>query len=532
MYADILFEGEPLSQLAPTTQDEVRKIIMRSQSCELDPLPTGLLKQCLEPLLPMITSIMNKSLEESRVPLWFKKANVRPLLKKSGLEKENLKNYRPVSNLQFLSKVLEKIVSNRLETHLLAYDLHDNLQSAYRTGHSTETALIRVFNDIAVALDQKCTAALVMLDLSAAFDTIDHDILFNRMEYSYGLSGNALSWIQSYLSERRQRIAIGSTTSEETNLDFGVPQGSVLGPRIYCLYSKPVGEICRRHGFQYHCYADDTQIYMVIKPQDSLDTISIRLENCISDISTWMNASMLKLKQEKTELIVFSPKGQQRKALQLRVGDKSIETTEVVKNLGVHFDSSLTMEKQVNCIAKSCYYQIRNIGRIRQYITTDACKTLVHSLVTSRLDYGNALLCGISDMLTCRLQRVQNTAARLITCTRKKEHITPVLHSLHWLPVRYRPQYKILVNTYKAMNGTAPKYLQELVTPYQPLRTLRSETESLVCVPKTRTATYGNRCFGKVAASLWNGFPSTIRKADTLAIFKKRVKTHLFKTAF
>ena len=135
-------------------------------------------------------------------------------------------------------------------------------------------------------------------------------------------------------------------------------------------------------------------------------------------------------------------------------------------------------------------------------------------------------------MLASRLQRVQNTAARLITRTRKREHITPVLCSLHWLPVRYRPQYKILVYTYKALNGTAPQYIQELVTPYQPPRSLRSETESFVCVPKTRTVTYGNRCFGKAAAILWNGLPSDIRKAKTLSIFRKRVKTHLFTSAF
>lgn len=534
MTADIPFDGEALTQLTPTTEDEVRKIITNSpsKSCELDPLPTSLLKQCLEALLPLITLIMNKSLAESKVPLWFKKANVKPLIKKSGLDKEELKNYRPVSNLPFLSKILEKIVSKRLELHLQANSLHDNLQSAYRTGHSTETALLRVHNDIVAALDNKCRAVLVMLDLSAAFDVIDHGILFKRLDYSYGVTGNALRWIQSYLSDRRQCVAIGSVTSDDKILEFGVPQGSVLGPRKYCLYSKPIGEICRRHNLLYHCYADDTQIYMVIRPQHNWDTIAHNIEACLVDISAWMNANMLKLNQDKTELIVFAPKHQPAHDIQLNVGIKTIKAAPVVKNLGVHFDSSMTMEKQVNAIAKSCYYQLRNIGRIRQFITTDACKTLLHSLVTSRLDYGNALLYGISDSATRRLQKVQNTAARLVSSTSKREHITPVLYSLHWLPVHYRPQYKILMHTYKALYGTAPSYLTELVTPYQPSRSLRSEAETLLCVPKSRTVTYGDRCFGKVAATLWNNLPSQTRKATTLTTFKKGVKTHLFRRAF
>lgn len=532
--ADIPFDGEALTQLTLTTEEEVRKIITNSpsKSCELDPLPTSLLKQCLEALLPLITSIMNKSLTESKVPLWFKKANIKPLLKKSGLDKEELKNYRPVSNLPFLSKILEKIVSKRLELHLQANSLHDNLQSAYRTGHSTETALLRVHNDIVAALDQKCRAVLVMLDLSAAFDVIDHDILFKRLDYSYGVTGDALRWIQSYLSDRRQCVAIGSATSDDKILGFGVPQGSVLGPRKYCLYSKPIGEICRRHNLLYHCYADDTQIYMVIRPQNNWDTIAHSLEACLVDISAWMNANMLKLNQDKTELIVFAPKHQQTRDIQLDVGTKIIKAAPVVKNLGVHFDSTMTMEKQVNAVAKSCYFQIRNIGRMRQFITTDACKTLVHSLVTSRLDYGNALLYGISDSATRRLQKVQNTAARLVTRTRKREHITPVLHALHWLPVQYRSQYKILMLTYKTLNGAAPSYLTELVTPYQPARSLRSEAESLLCVPKSRTVTYGDRCFGKVSATLWNNLPSQTRKATTLATFRQGVKTHLFRRAF
>jgi len=210
--------------------------------------------------------------------------------------------------------------------------------------------------------------------------------------------------------------------------------------------------------------------------------------------------------------------------LRLQVGNNTVSVTSSVKNLRVYFHTSLTMERQVNSISKVCYYQIRNIGHIRRYITLDACKTLAHALITSRLDYSNALLYGLPSTLMTRLQKVQNSSARLVTRTHKREHITPVLNSLHWLPVIFRSQYKILMYTFKALQGTAPQYLEELVVPYQPTMSLRSEPGAFLAVPTTRGVTYGNRCFRKAAATLWNNLPVIIRKC--------KIKTNLFVSAF
>jgi hypothetical protein len=203
-------------------------------------------------VLPIITEIINRSFSNATVPASFKNAIVRPLIKRPGLDNDELKNYRPVSNLPFLSKILEKAVASRLDQHLNTNELNDHAQSAYRAGHLTETALLRVHHDIVSALDENSCVALVMLDLSAAFDVIDHDILIGRMEHSYGISGSALAWFGSYLSGRTQQVAIGKTVSSIFQLRFGVPQGSVLGPRLYCMFSKPIAEICRRHNMCYH----------------------------------------------------------------------------------------------------------------------------------------------------------------------------------------------------------------------------------------------------------------------------------------
>ena len=195
-----------------------------------------------------------------------------------------------------------------------------------------------------------------MLDLSAAFDVIDHSILQERLEYSFGITGSALDWLISYLTNRTQRIVIGSVRSDEISLEFGVPQGSVLGRKLYCIFSKPIGEICKRHNMIYHCYADDTQVYLVIKPLDNLDNISTRLERCMADISSWMRSNMLKLNEDKTELIVFAPKHRVRDLsdCQLTFGGNIVTDSTCVKNPGVHFVKTLSMSHQISAISKSC----------------------------------------------------------------------------------------------------------------------------------------------------------------------------------
>ena len=192
-----LKNDQTLKNFQPATEEEIRKIILASSSasCNLDPIPTPLLKICVEELLPTITKIVNVSLSSCTLPDSMKEALVTPLLKKVSLDPEVLKNYRPVSNLSFVSKIIEKVVATRLNEHLSRNNLMEHMQSAYRQFHSTETALLRVKNDILIALDQRKMVSLVLLDLSAAFDTIDHNILLRRMESRFGIAGSCLRMV-------------------------------------------------------------------------------------------------------------------------------------------------------------------------------------------------------------------------------------------------------------------------------------------------------------------------------------------------
>ena len=524
-----------LLEFTPVSQDEVKKIISKSpsKSCELDPLPTWLFKECIEELLPSLTQILNNSLKNAYVPKSFKSSLIRPLIKKPDLDANVLKNYRPVSNLPYISKILEKVVDARLESHLSSNSLHEVHQSAYRKFHSTETALLKVQNDILNSLDQNDVTILVMLDLSAAFDTIDHTTLLYRLEHHFGIAGKPLEWVTSYLNDRFQTVTINGKLSKSVLMKYSVPQGSVLGPKFFTMYTKPVGTICKKHGLNHHFYADDGQLYLSFKPTNlfSKDNTLRSVEKCLVEIVSWMNNNMLKINADKTEVILFSSKSNQKhvETISVKIGKEDIKPSTNVRNLGAFLDSEMNMEKHINSVCRSGYGQLRQIGHIRKYLNADATKSLVNSLVTSRMDYCNALLYGVPKTALNRLQSLQNTAARIITRRSHYDHITPVLKELHWLPVTHRVDFKILVHTYKALHDQSPIYVKDLLELYQPARNLRSKNNSKqLVVPKSKTVRFGDRSFSTAAPKLWNGLPITIRDAKSLDVFKKSLKTHFF----
>jgi hypothetical protein len=514
------------------TPEEIKKIILKSptKSCTLDPFPTFLLKDCLDEVAPIITAIVNASITSGRVPELFKKAVVTPLLKKSSLDPDVLANYRPVSNLSFISKILEKVVSKRLDSHKTAHDLYEPFQSAYRAGHSTETAVLRVQNDILRAIDDGNCVFLVLLDLSAAFDTVSHNIVLKRLSSRYGVKGNAIQWIESYLTSRSQTVFVSGRYSEPAVLRYGVPQGSVLGPTLFTDYSAPVAALIRAHGVSVQCYADDTQLYVSFSPNDEAAALA-RLEGCILDLRTWMNKNRLKLNDSKTEFIIFGTKSKlsKVKTKSVQVGEEKIEASKKVRNIGALFDSEIKMDIQVKNMCRSAWLNLYNIGKIRNYLTVEQTKTIVHAYVTSKLDANNALLAGITLELKAQLQRVQNAASKVITRNKKCDHATPLLHDLHWLPIEDRIQFKILLLTFKALNNEGPVYLKHLLNVYKPPLNLRSADDSLtLSVPRTTLVTYGDRAFSVVAACGWNKLPLQIRSAASVNSFKSKLKTHLF----
>ncbi len=528
--------NQPLNNFTLLTEGDVIKHLskMKSKSCCLDPIPTWLLKDCKDVLAPLLTSIINLSLSSGVFPSQLKEATVTPILKKTSLDTENLKNYRPVSNLPFLSKLIEREVSHQFTAHLEANNINTKFQSAYKVLHSTDTALTRVQNDILQAVDREGGAILVLLDLSAAFDTIDHLILLQLLGNQMGVGETVLAWFKSYLSGRKHRVCVDGTMSEERVLNYGVPQGSVLGPVLFTTYTQPLHAVL--HDIDFHLYADDSRMYLAFNPSssDSTNTAVSTIQQCFSKVKAWMTSHFLKLNDAKTEVLVITPPAlsKQLVPLTLQLGESAILPSQHVRDLGVTWDSAMRLEQHITNICKSAYHQLHNIYRIRKYLTKDATKSVVHAFITSRLDYCNSLLYGTPSCLLNRLQRVQNTAARLITGTPRSSHITPVLRELHWLPVTHRIIFKVALLTYKAQHGLAPLYLSELLTPYTPSRSLRSGNKNLLTVPSYKLKSYGGRSFTCVAPMIWNDLPDNLRSATSLTAFKSGLKTYLFQDAY
>ena len=258
-----------------------------------------------------------------------------------------------------------------------------------------------------------------------------------------------------------------------------------------------------------------------------------KVEACVHEIDKWMMSNKLKLNTDKTEVLLLSAAHRPRPPFDsLRCCGHDISPKSTVRNIGVIFDEKMSLENHITSMCKSCFFHIKNIWKIRKFISFDACETLVHAFISSRLDFCNSLLYGMPKYLIQKLQRVQNAAARLVSGCRKHDHITPVLYRLHWLPVEQRIEYKILLLTFKALNDCAPSYLSELVKPYVPPRSLRSKSFNLLTRSSFRLKSYGKRAFSNAAPELWNSIPSDIRNCLDISCFKRELKTFLFKKAY
>jgi hypothetical protein len=269
-----------------------------------------------------------------------------------------------------------------------------------------------------------------------------------------------------------------------------------------------------------------------------MDATIKKLENCVQDIKLWMTENFLCLNDNKSDLILFGKKSQLDKlpGMQVTVRAEVINSVPCVHNLGAYFDSQLIMSGQVNHITKSAWFPLRKIGQIRKFLGEKSAARLIHAFVSARIDQYNVLLHGIPDYQIQRLQRIQNAAARMLTLISpaKELHVSPILFKLHWLPVRFRIEYGILLLVFKALNGLAPDYIEELLfKKFNEKKEMRSNDLMELNPPKIKTLkTYGDRAFTIAAPHLWNNIPLNVKNSGSVTIFKSRLKTCLFKRAF
>ena len=421
-------------------------------------------------------------------------------------------------------------MSSQVHHHVNKHRLLPSLQSAYRPHFSSETAVLKILSDILSCFDNGKVCLLAFLDLTSAFDCVDHDILSQRLHVSCGFRGSVLKWFTSFLSNRTMAVSHVSRT-RFVPVTSGVPQGSVLGPLLFSLYTADIVTVVHNHGLNVHLFADDVVIYGSTSPNDT-NSLSTRLSACLDNLKAWLKSNRLMLNPRKTKVMwCHSSRRRLNTSSPVRVDDTFLPLDHCVRYLGVILDPNLSLAANVSKTTSSCFAMLRRIRSLRRSLTRPLLVTMINALVLSRLNYCISAHAGLPASTLWRLQRVLHASARLVLGAGRHEHVTPLLHELHWLPIQKRIDMRLGTLAYLCRTGRAPTYLSDElveVTSLPGRRRLRSATAGLLTASRrARYATLGGRAFGAVSSQVWNRLPHSVTSATSVCDFNKRFKKFL-----
>ena len=486
-------------------------------------------------MLPIISQIVNLSLSTGCFLSVYKEAQIKPLIKSNTLDPELLNSYRPVSNLSYISKVIETAMNNQILDHFSSNNLLSAFQSAYRRGHGVESTITHVYSSILKQLDKGHHVFLILLDLSAAFDTISHSQLLLKLQSNFNITGPALKLIQSYLTGRTTKVRIHSSLSSSMPCGVGVPQGSVLGPVLFNCVMRELPSLLEAEGVDCHLYADDTQFWVSFPPSQE-SCARVKVQRCFQVIKDFMSSNCLKLNSNKTQFLPISKTLMHTDFAPLALDqDTLIEPSSDVRNLGVNFDCNLNFKKQISLLRQSCFFQLKRVKSIQSYLPSGSLETLIHAFVTSRLDFCNIIYNGLPHYCVSAVQSIQNSCAKAITRARKYDSATEQLFTLHWLPVKRRAEYKGLIICHKIAHGVefTPQYFNDVIGVHKPVRFTRSSEAILLRSDFRAQFVYaGERSIDHFLPKLWNSLPLDLRNESNFTAFKRKLKTYLFQQHF
>ena len=495
--------SNPLSSFGQVTGADLVLILrsMRLKPNRLDILPHWLFKLTLPVLMPLLVCLVNLILKTG-LPLAYKHSIITPILKHSSLDPNDVKNYRPVSNFPTVVKIIENVIASKIMNHLEKNSLLDPYQFAYKRDHSCETVILSVLNDVYSAIDTKKISIVVLLDMSAAFDTVDHALLLNKL-IKLGIDEDALEWLKIYLSDRFHTTQTKGGTSEALPLKMGVPQGSVLGPLLFTIYIMDLGIEIKKTGLKYYIYADDIQLIVHVEPAKFMDGIE-EIGKCFEVIENWTARNYLQLNASKTEFIALGRKEQLKKIPnnEFSIKGNTFTLKSCVRNLGVLIDCELTFSKHVDNICRLAYANLRALHHIRDSLRSNQIAKFVHALVLSRIDSCPSVLYGIGKIQTKKLQRVLKAAFRMTFRLKKYDRVTESMKQKGWLTVEDRILLRLLTITYIAVNKKKPVSLSQLLSQTTTDQNLRSQSRGDLMAHGART-TIGGRAFKVVIPVVW-----------------------------
>jgi len=484
----------------PATLPELSNAIRcmgHSRAVGVDEVPIEAVRQCFPVIGPRLLEIVNCSLVNRTFPSDWKTACVVPI-HKAG-DPSVPANNRPISLLSTLSKILEKVACHQLRTYLCEHNILSATQYAYRPSHSTEDALLDVVEGLVKNTDSGEISSITAVDLSKAFDSVAHDLLLTKLQW-YGIDP---VWFKSYLTDRKQMVRGGTTTLPVTD---GVPEGSIIGPILFTLFTNDLPSHLS-HG-RLISYADDTQFLDHAPPNEpGLGALKTRLEQTIGEAQNWFSANSLKMNNAKTDFVLVGTKQSLENVnnFHFDIDNERIEPSEKTKVLGIIVDSKLTWEKHVTSVVQKCNHILISLYRLRHYFTSDVLKIIIQAYVFPHITYCLSVWGGTNKCQLDRVQKVRNFAARIVSGTKRNEHITPAMEALGWPKIDAMIAERDAAKVAKALSGSLPPAIQNLFTPCSSvaLRETRLSVSSKLHLPRWNLK-IRKRVFSYRAAMEWN----------------------------
>lgn len=526
--------GTGIFTLQPVSEFTILKIIesFKSNAQGIDGISLEMLLLTLPQSLPSITTIINKSLSSGIFPDAWKVAIVKPIPKNN--QPSSFGELRPISLLSCISKILEKVVSVQMVKFLEDHQILPKLQSGFRKNHSTSTALLDVVDNLLAAQDRGLCSILVLLDFTRAFDSINITLLLSKLTF-YGFDIGTIKWFCSYLSYRSQCVELmspagGLLRSSLEPVVRGVPQGSILGPILFTLYSADIVKDISHS--KYHLYADDVQLYHSFLPSDASSAVK-EINSDLNTIFKWSMSNSLNLNPLKSKYLLISTKANLKKLntadLNININGEPVQRVEEALNLGLTMDSKLRFESHVANNVRHCFYRLKILYKIRPYLCESIRITLCESLVLSKLNYVDVVygpcLLSRSEKL---IQRVQNACARFCFSIPPRTHVSPYLNSAHMLKMKARRTLHLAILLFGLTKSTIPSYLQSKLTwAKSNSRYIRRECTSVFVTPKHRTVAFRGS-FRFASSKCWNDLPPPLRTLQSIFSFRNKVRKYLF----
>ena len=493
------------------------------KSTGLDNIGPRILNMSADVVTPSLLFIINKSISTGKFPSVWKEAKVKPLFKNGN--KEDVNNYRPISILPTVSKLIEKWVESQFSNYLNEFNLFYKSQSGFRPKHSTESALILTIDSWLKAINEGKIIGCVLVDFRKAFDLVDHQILLKKLQ-CYKCSDLSLSWFKSYLSHRTQRVALNSNVSEPSEIVHGVPQGSILGPLLFLLFINDLPLSLQSKSTYIDLYADDTTIYYIGQDKDELEK---QLQSSLDNLKMWCKENGMVLNTEKTKVMLIMSR--QRRTifgtcdLCLHYNDIDICMTSCDKILGLHVDNNLTWNNHFNFLSKKISSSIWLLSKIRTYLSTDHRLLFYNAYIKPHFDYCSIIWSNSSNANINRVTKLQRRACKMILGAEYTD-LNGALEKLNMLSFDQSVFLSKAKMMYKIHNNLAPSYLSDLFTTRD--RNLNNTTANLRSVASKNYIVPQAKCNlfkGSLSYSgviVWNIIPVNIKCAESLPVFVNR----------